>query len=132
LFVTMVGTIYLGGLFGMWTAFFRGIGNVDPSQVEGAIATFDALTQPSGAFLLTTTLAKLAYLGLILQSAVLLRVRRIPTWSPLAVIMGCVLFLLFWDQDNWMLLGSLFMLAGFTPLGMALERASSDRAAAHG
>ena len=31
LFVTVSGIIYLGGLFGMWTAFYRGLGEVDPA-----------------------------------------------------------------------------------------------------
>src|SRR4051812_15199279 len=48
MFVTVTGTIYLGGIFGMWTAFFRGLGLVDPSQTEGAIATFKAMTTNQG------------------------------------------------------------------------------------
>src|ERR1700685_772651 len=34
--ITVTGTIYLGGILGMWTAFYRGLGLVDPSQTEGA------------------------------------------------------------------------------------------------
>jgi hypothetical protein len=30
------------------------------------------------------------------------------------------LFLLFWDLDNWMLIGILLMLAGFVPVRQAL------------
>ena len=67
MFITVTGTIYLGGIFGMWTAFFRGLGLVDPSQTEGAIATFKAMTTNQGAFRLTTTLGKLAMIGLAAQ-----------------------------------------------------------------
>jgi hypothetical protein len=68
---TVVGTIYLGGLFGMWTSFFDGLARVNPRDVDGAVASFAALTSAHGAFLLTTTLAKLAFVGLAFQGLVL-------------------------------------------------------------
>src|SRR5271169_1662249 len=43
LMVTITGTIYTGGVFGMWTAFYRGIGLVDPANLAGATATFTAM-----------------------------------------------------------------------------------------
>ena len=71
LMVTISGTIYLGGLFGMWTAFYRGLGLVDPANLAGATATFTAMTSPQGAFLVTTTLAKLTMIGLAVQGSLL-------------------------------------------------------------
>ena len=71
LFITISGTIFLGGIFAMWTAFYRGLGNVDPQYTEGAIATFQGMTAPHGAFLLTTTLGKLAIVGFALQALTL-------------------------------------------------------------
>lgn len=115
---TMAGTIYLGGVFGMWTAFYRGLGLVDPSQTDGAIATFKAMTTNQGAFLLTTTLAKLAMIGLGAQGLTLMG--RIPGWAVACIVAGAVLFLLFWDLDNWMTIGTLLMLAGFVPVRRAL------------
>jgi hypothetical protein len=110
--VTATGTIYLGGLFGMWTAFYDGLAHVDARDVDGATAAFAAMTAPRGAFLLTTSLAKLAFAGLLLQGLVL--------WSPaararaaaLCIALGSALFLAFWDLDNWMLVGSVLLLAG--------------------
>jgi hypothetical protein len=32
--------------------------------------------------------------------------------AAVAFAVGCSLFLVFWDLDNWMLVGSLLMLAG--------------------
>ncbi len=116
--ITVTGTIYLGGIFGMWTAFFRGLGLVDPSQTEGAIATFKAMTTNQGAFLLTTTLGKLAMIGLAAQALTL--TGRIKGWAVGCILTGAVLFLLFWDLDNWMTIGSLLMLAGFVPVRRAL------------
>ena len=111
--LSLTGSIYLGGLFGMWTAFFRGMGNVDARYTEGAIATFRALTAPQGAFLLTTTLAKLFMVGLLLQVAALWGRSRLARWPILAMGAGCLMFLAFWDIDNIMLLAAAAMLAGF-------------------
>lgn len=116
--ITITGTIYLGGVFGMWTAFYRGIGLVDPAHTEGAIATFKALTTNQGAFLLTTTLAKLAMVGLAAQALTL--IGRIQSWAVACIVLGALLFLLFWDLDNWMMIGMLLMLAGFVPVRRAL------------
>lgn len=119
--VSVIGVIYLGGLFGMWAAFYCGLGDVDPSYIEGATATFAAMSAPKGAFLLTTTLAKAAFVGIALQSLVLLGTQRIPRWSPLLVAGGCSQFLAFWDLDNWMLIGAVLMLVGFLPMRAALS-----------
>jgi hypothetical protein len=116
--ITVTGTIYLGGVFGMWTAFYRGLGLVDPAHTEGAIATFKALTSNQGAFLLTTTLAKLAMAGLAAQALTL--IGRIQSWAVACIVLGSLLFLLFWDLDNWMAIGILLMLAGFVPVRRAL------------
>lgn len=118
--VTFTGIIFTGGLFGMWTAFYSGISQVDPKYTEGAIATFAALTKPTGAFLLTTTLAKLLMIGLGLQALALWGVPRIPKWAPVVAVVGCSLFLAFWDLDNWMLIGAALLLAAYIPFRRAL------------
>jgi hypothetical protein len=118
--ITITGTIYMGGVFGMWTAFYRGLGQVDPKYLEGATATFAAMTAPQGAFLVTTTLAKLTMIGLAVQALTLWGLRTVPVWAVACVVFGCSLFLLFWDLDNWMLIGTLFMAAGFLPMRKTL------------
>lgn len=127
MFVTTAGTIYLGGVFGMWTAFYRGLGLVDPKYTDGAIATFTAMTTDQGAFALTTTLAKLAMLGLALQALAL--AGRIPAWAVACITAGAVLFLLFWDLDNWMMLGTFLFIAGFVPVRRALLETEEARSA---
>lgn len=125
LFVTAAGTIYLGGVFGMWTAFYRGLGGVDPSQLEGAIATFRAMTAPQGPFLLTTNLAKLAMVGLAAQSLVLWGLANVRRAAPVLICAGSTLFLAFWDLDNWMLIGMSLILAGFLLLRPAFAGVES-------
>lgn len=127
--LSVIGVIYLGGLFGMWAAFYRGLGDVDPRYLEGATATFTAMSAPHGAFLLTTTLAKLAFVGLALQSLALLGTRLVPHWAPVLVAAGASLFLCFWDLDNWMLIGASLMLIGFLPVRAALSSQHSSDAA---
>ncbi len=119
--LTMTGTIYLGGLFGMWTAFYSGIRGIDPRFVDGAIATFAAQTAPEGAFLLTTSLAKLALIGLGVQILVLWNIRTVAHWAVMVATLGCALIVGFWDLDNWMLIGAALMLVGFMPMKSRLQ-----------
>jgi len=120
LMITITGTIYMGGDFGMWTAFYRGLGLVDPSNLAGATATFAAMTTPQGAFLVTTTLAKFVMVGLAVQALTLLGTHTAPVWSIVCVVLGCSLFLMFWDLDNWMLIGTLLLMVGFLPMRKSL------------
>jgi hypothetical protein len=110
--LTAIGTIYLGGLFGMWTAFYDGLAHVDAREVDGATAALAALTAPRGAFLLTTTLAKLAFVGLASQGLVLWSDDARSRVAAVAIAAGSALFLAFWDLDNWMLVGSVLLLVG--------------------
>lgn len=119
--VTMAGTIYMGGLFGMWTAFYRGLGGVDQKNLAGAAATFAAMTAPHGAFLLTTSLAKLTMIGLAGQALILLGTRVVPAWSSACVAVGSAIVLTFWDLDNWMIIGIALILAGFLRMRQALR-----------
>jgi len=120
LMITITGTIYMGGVFAMWTAFFRGLGMVDPANLAGATATFAAMTAPQGAFLVTTALAKLGMIGLGAQALTLVGTRVAPLWSVVCVALGCLMFLAFWDLDNWMLIGTGLILVGFLPMRRAL------------
>ena len=121
MFVTAAGTIYLGGVFGMWTAFYRGLGEVDPKYLDGAIATFKGMTEPQGAFLLTTMLAKLAMIGLAAQSLILWGLPRVRRTAVVLITLGCALVVAFWDLDNWMLIGMTLVVGGFVGLMPALR-----------
>jgi len=124
--LTVVGTIYLGGVFGLFTALTRGIGDVDARYTDGAIATYAAVTADHGAYGLTRMLAELAMLGLALQAAALWRAPRVPRWATAMVILGCAFFLAFWDVDNMMFVGSLCLMTGFMPVAMELRRPAAE------
>jgi hypothetical protein len=50
----------------------------------------------------------------------LLGTPKIPAWAVASIVLGCALFLTFWDLDNWMLIGMLLMMAGFLPMRKVL------------
>jgi hypothetical protein len=124
--LTVTGTVYLGGLFGMWTALIHGMGGIDPQFAEGAIATFASQTAPRGAFLLTTSLAKLALFGFVVQILTLWNIRSIPNWAVATAALGCALIIGFWDLDNWMLIGAALMLVGLISIKSSLLHPSID------
>jgi hypothetical protein len=124
--LTVLGSIYLGGVFGLFTALTHGLGDVDPRYTEGAIATYTAVTSVHGAYGLTRALAQLAMLGLAIQAIALWRAPSVPRWAPASVTLGCVLFLAFWDLDNLMFVGSLCLIVGFAPIARELWRDRAD------
>jgi hypothetical protein len=119
-FVTISGILYMAGIFAVWIAMYHGIGDVDPAHAAGATALFAAMTANQGAFRLITSLGKLGMIGFALQALTLVGVRGIPRWAIAAVVLGCGLFLAFWDLDNWMMLSTLLLLAGFIPISRTL------------
>ena len=119
--LTTIGTIYLGGVFGLFTALMRGIGDVDATLLDGAAATYAAVTADRGAYALTRGLAQLAMPGLALQALALWRTPMIPARACVLVCSGCALFVAFWDIDNLMFLGGLCVLAGVVPFARALR-----------
>jgi hypothetical protein len=91
--LTVSGSIFLGGVFGLFTALTRGLGNVDPRYTEGAIATYAAVTADAGAYGLSRRLAMLALVGIAIQAIALWRAPGVPRWAPVVVAIGCTLFL---------------------------------------
>jgi hypothetical protein len=124
--LTVTGSIYLGGVFGLFTALTRGLGDVDSRYTAGAIATYAAVTADHGAYGLTRALAELTMVGLALQALALWRVPRVPGWALVLIILGCGLFLAFWDVDNLMFVGSLCLIAGFVTIARELRRPPSE------
>ena len=118
--LTVSGSIFLGGVFGLFTALTRGLGNVDPRYTEGAAATYAAVTADAGAYGLSRRLAMLALVGIAIQAMALWRAPGVPRWAPVVVAFGCTLFLSFWDVDNMMFAGTVCLIAGFVPVARAI------------
>lgn len=119
--LTVVGTIFLGGVFGLFCALTRGLGDVDPKFTDGAIATYAAVTADQGAYGLTRRLAMLALLGIAIQMLALWREPRVPRWASALAMLGCALFLSFWDVDNMMFVGAVCLLLSFIPVARCVR-----------
>ena len=119
--LTVFGTIYLGGVFGLFCALTRGLGDVDAKFTDGAIATYAAVTADQGAYGLTRRLAMLALLGIAIQMLALWRASGVPRWAPALAVLGCALFLTFWDVDNMMFVGAVCLLLGFLPVARCIR-----------
>jgi hypothetical protein len=120
--MTVTGTIFLGGVMGLFTTIVRSLGDVDARFTDGAIATYSAVTAEDGAYGLTRGLAQLALWGIVVQILAMWKSPNIPRWATAAAIFGCMLFLAFWDVDNMMFIGSLGLLAGFFPVSREILR----------
>lgn len=110
-----LGAIYLGSLFGTWLS-FDAIGNLDSGQAAGALPALAALTEMQGILLLTTMLSALSLVGLLILAVGMFIGHVGPRWASGLVAFGNLLILVFMDLDNWMFIGALMILIGFTPL----------------
>jgi hypothetical protein len=120
--LSVTGTIFLGGVFGLFVCLVRGLGDVDARHLDGAVATYEAVTADHGAYGMTRRLAMLALLGIALLGAALWRSKDVPRWAAASIVAGCALFLSFWDVDNMMFVGTLCLLAGFVPVSRWLRQ----------
>ncbi len=113
--VTLIGTIYMGGVFGAWLT-FQAVGNLRADQVQGAIPALAALIQNPPMLNLSGGLAGLSLLGVAVLALGMLVTGAIPRWRALLVLLGNVTILAFMDIDNLMFLGALAWFAGALPL----------------
>lgn len=112
---TMVGLVYMGGVFGSWLGYSE-IGRVKAEEVAGAIPALAALIHHPPMLTLTSSLAALSLIGIMLLVGGLLRAHAIPRWPGLLILVGNATILAFMDIDNLMLLGSAAWLLGALPL----------------
>lgn len=117
--LTGIGSIYMGSLFGTWLS-FGAIGNVPVNQIGGATYALEALTEMQGIMMLTTLLASLVLIGLIILAIGLILSYNIPKWSGILLLIGNILILIFMDLDNWMFIGASLILIGLIPISKKL------------
>lgn len=115
----ITGTVFLSGVFAAWLS-FAAIGNVSPEYNDGAIASLEALTEMQGTLKVITMLSVLSLIGLMVLSVGFLFTNKLPKWSPVSILVGSALIVVFMDLDNWMFLGALLMLIGLLPLSLQL------------
>ncbi len=129
--LTVIGAVFLGGVFAAWLS-FAALGNLSADQTGVAVAALTVLTEMKGPLALTTNLAVLSFLGLMVSAAGLYRARIGPRWSPVALCLGNAVIMAFMDIDNLMLAGAVLMLAGLAPVSRSLLVVSDQSAEAPG
>jgi hypothetical protein len=117
--LTVTGAIFLGGVFAAWLS-FAALGNLPADQTGVAVAALTVLTEMKGPLAMTTYLAVLTFLGLMVSAVGLYRTRIVPRWSPVSLFLGNLMIMAFMDIDNLMLAGAVLMLAGLAPLSRSL------------
>jgi hypothetical protein len=113
--LTIIGTIYMGGIFGSWLSFMA-IGNVSLEQVHGAIPALSAIIESKSILSMTGILAGFSLIGFLLISAGLFCYEIIPRWQSALIFVGNLMIIVFMDLDNLMLIGSVLWLVGAIPI----------------
>lgn len=113
--LTIIGTIYMGGIFGSWLSFMA-IGSVSPEQISGAIPALASIIESNSILSMTGILAGFSLIGFLLISSGLFYYRIIPRWQSAFIFIGNLIIILFMDIDNLMLIGSLLWLFGAMPI----------------
>lgn len=120
--LTIIGTVFLGGVFGAWLS-FAAVTQVPAGEAPHVLPVLTALTTMQGPLLLSSALSALTFLGMIVLGAGLYKSGLVPKWSALAFILGNLLILVFIDLDNWMFIGALLLFIGMLPLSMRMIHA---------
>ena len=113
--VGIIGSVFIAGVFASWLS-FSAVSRVEPQNYIGAKAALAELTRMTGALKAITLLSFLSLMGIIILCIGFLSTKILPKWSPICILTGCIIIGLFMDLDNWMLIGSVFILAGLVPV----------------
>jgi hypothetical protein len=111
---TVIGIIYMGGVFGSWLS-FSAIGNVSTDQVGSAIPVIAELIRPQGMLMMTSLLAGFSIVGFMIIASGLFYTRAIPRLQSILIFAGNLMIIIFMDIDNLMLIGAILWLLGTLP-----------------
>ena len=113
--IGIIGSLALAGVVSSWLS-FAAIGRVGPQYYEGARAGLIELTNKRGFLQWNTGCSYLTFVGLILLAVGLWIRKQFPAGNMICIIVGSLLFVLFMDMDNWMLIGTVFLSIGLWPV----------------
>lgn len=128
--LSCIGAVFMGGMLAMWLS-FDALGNVAPGNVAGALPALEELIRMQGPLLLSTILAGLSLLGLMVLAAGLFLSRLVPRWCAVMILTGSLMMSIFIDVDNLMLIGALILLAGMAPIARAFASGDLPKHRAH-
>ncbi|OKS84777.1 hypothetical protein [Mucilaginibacter polytrichastri] len=118
--IGLIGCTALAAVFGAWLS-FSGIQGLDQQYYAGARQGFIQLVQMKGMLKFITLTSYLSFIGLGILAAGLAWVKQFNLLNMLCIIIGVILFVTFMDMDNWMFIGSIFLLIGFVPVSRRLK-----------
>ncbi len=113
--VGIIGSVFMAGVFASWLS-FTAVSRVEPQFYVGAKAALTELTRMTGVLKAITLLSFLSLIGIIILCIGFLKTKILPKWTPISILTGCIIISVFMDMDNWMLMGSIFILAGLIPV----------------
>ena len=113
--VGIIGSVFMAGVFASWLS-FTAVSKVGPQDYIGAKAALAELTRMTGVLKTITLLSFLSLIGIVILCIGFLTTKLLPIWSPISIIIGCIIIGVFMDLDNWMLIGSVFLFAGLVPV----------------
>ncbi len=111
----IIGCMALAAVFGAWLS-FSGVATVNRNDYEGARAGFTELVKMKGMLKMITMGSYLSFISIMILAIGLISTKKFNTWNLFAIIIGSIIFVVFMDLDNWMFVGSLFLLVGFIPV----------------
>lgn len=121
--IGVFGALFMAGFFGAWLS-FSAVSQVEPENYIGAKATLNELTGSSGVLKIITQLSLLSLIGIIVLCLGFVSTKLLPKWSPISIVLGCLIILVFMGLGNWMLIGSIFIFIGLIPFSQFYNRKS--------
>lgn len=119
--IGVLGSLFMAGFFGAWLS-FSAVSQVEPENYTGAKAALNELTRMSGVLKIITQLSLLSLIGIIVLCVGFVSTKLLPKWSPIAIVVGCLIILVFMGLANWMLMGSVFIFIGLIPVSQLYNR----------
>jgi len=113
-FLGIIGCLALAGVVSTWLS-FAAVSGVHPEQYDGARAALVELTRIQGMLKWNTFCSYGIFAGLIVLATGLWSSRQFPKMNMICIIIGSLLFMLFMDMDNWMLLATILLFIGLIP-----------------
>jgi len=117
--MSCVGAVFMAGMLAMWLAFVP-VGNVPAEYVPGAAAALEAMMAMQGPLLLSTILTGLSLIGIMVLAVGFYLSGVVPRWSPVLILIGCLMMSVFIDLDNLMFSGALLTFCGMAPISRML------------
>ena len=115
--LTVIGTVFMGGVFGAWMS-FAAVGNLPTEQSNSILPVITALTTMQGSLMLSSVLSAFTFIGMIILGFALYKSQLTPKLYATLFTLGNIIIIAFIDLDNLMFVGALLIFIGLLPLSI--------------